>query len=284
MDRVSDQGLAEAIERWTLSDVTLVADTRTSVVRRARRADGAHVALKILKPYGADEIHGARLMSWWNGDGAARIIDIAEPAILMQWLDGPPLGDLVRSDGRDDEATGILCDVAARLHRVRATGPKHLMSLRRSFRPLLDGDPDDWEPANRDIAKRAAVLAEELLATTMDVVPLHGDFHHDNVVGSERGWLALDPKGIVGDRHYEFANVFRNPYGGGDIARDPKRIDARASIISKRLGLDRRRLLLWAAAHCALSERWNRAAGDKSEWNFLMLPLLLEAAERAPHQ
>jgi len=284
VDQVSNAGLAEAIERWRLSDVQPVADTRTSVVRRARQPDGSLVALKILKPYGADEIHGARLMAWWDGDGAARILDIAEPAILIEWLDGSPLGDLVRNNRRDDEATGILCDVAARLHRRRDTSPKHLTPLRQSFRPLLDRTRDDWEPANRDLAGRAVALAEELLTSTTDVVPLHGDFHHDNVVGGGRGWLALDPKGLIGDRHYEFANVFRNPYGGGDLARDPRRIDARGYIMASRLGLDRRRLLLWAAAHCALSECWNRAAGDKSDWNFLMLPLLLEAAERASSQ
>ena len=60
MDPVDDAGLAEAIGRWGLTDVELVADTRTSVVRRARRLDGSQVGLKILKPYGADEINGAR--------------------------------------------------------------------------------------------------------------------------------------------------------------------------------------------------------------------------------
>ena len=274
--------LAEAVRLWTLSEVEVVADTPTSVVRRARRPDGSQVALKILKPYGADEIAGARLMQWWSGEGAAKIIGIAGDAILMEWLDGSPLGDLVRDEGRDDDATSILCDVAERLHRPRASAPTDLAPVRSSFRPLLEGLPNDWEPASRPLVAQALELAQHLLATTAEAPPLHGDFHHDNVVGSGQRWLAIDPKGLVGDRHYEFANLFRNPYGGGDIARDPRRIDARAAMIAGRLGLQRRRLLLWATAHCALSECWNRAAGTVSEWNFLMLPLLLEAADRAP--
>jgi len=281
VEQDSDDSLREAVRLWTLSDIEDVADTVTSVVRRAQRTDGSLVALKILKPYGADEIVGARLMQWWDGDGAARIIGIEGRKILMEWLDGPPLGDLVRDAGRDDEATAILCQVAAKLHRQRHTAPCPLGPLAASFGPLLDRGPDAWEPEHRPLVAKAAALARDLLATTIEVVPLHGDFHHDNVVGGRRGWLAIDPKGLIGDRHYEFANVFRNPYGGGEIARDPRSIDARAAMIASRLGLDRRRLLQWAAAHCALSECWNRATGTKSEWNFLMMPLLLEAADRA---
>lgn len=272
--------LAEAVRLWALSDLQVVADTPTSVVRRARRADGSQVALKILKPYGADEIAGARLMRWWDGDGAARIIGISGLTILMEWLDGSPLGDMVRNEGRDDDATAILCDVAAQLHRRRRAELGRLDTLASSFGPLFDRSPEAWEVENRPLVAQAIALARDLLATTADVVPLHGDFHHDNVVGSSRGWLAIDPKGLMGDRHYEFANAFRNPYGGGEIARDPQRIDARAAMIANRLALDRRRLLLWAAAHCALSECWNRGAGNTSDWNFLMLPLLLEAAAR----
>ena len=280
MEQDSDDSLAEAVRLWTLSNIEAVADTPTSVVRRARRADGSLVALKVLKPYGADEIAGARLMQWWGGDGAARIIGITGRTILMEWLDGPPLGDLVRKEARDDDATAILCEVAAKLHRPRPVALERLDPLARSFSPLLDRGPGAWEPEHRLLVSQAISLARELLATTTDVVPLHGDFHHDNIVGCRRGWLAIDPKGLIGDRHYEFANVFRNPYGGGEIARDPKRIDARAAMIACRLGLNHRRLLLWAAAHCALSECWNRAAGTKSDWNFLMMPLLLEAADR----
>ena len=83
MEQDSDDSLREAVRLWTLSDIQDVADTATSVVRRAQQTDGSLVALKILKPYGADEIVGARLMQWWDGDGAARIIGIEGSKILM---------------------------------------------------------------------------------------------------------------------------------------------------------------------------------------------------------
>ena len=274
--------LDEAVRLWSLTDVSLIADTASSRVYRTRQGDGRLAALKLLKPYGADEIVGVRAMTWWAGGGAATILAVDGLMILMEWLDGPPLGDMVRTDPtRDGEATAILCDVLAALHRSRGGPPAGLDPLRRRFGPLLEGKPEDWPEAHRPQAARAVALAAELLATTTEAIPLHGDLHHDNVVGSSRGWLAIDPKGVLGDRHYDVSNVFRNPDGAGDLAQQPRRIDALADIFAARLGFDRRRTLQWAAAHCALSECWNRDVGNEGGFNVTMLPLLLDAVDRS---
>jgi streptomycin 6-kinase len=78
--------------RWPFGTADLVADTATSRVYKVELADGTFAALKLLKPYGADEIEGVRLMQWLDGEGAARILGIDGPAILMEWLDGTTLG------------------------------------------------------------------------------------------------------------------------------------------------------------------------------------------------
>jgi hypothetical protein len=45
-----------------------------------------------------------------------------------------------------------------------------------------------------------------------DVVVLHGDMHHENILKfSSRGWLAIDPKGLVGERGFDYANIFCKP-------------------------------------------------------------------------
>lgn len=44
------------------------------------------------------------------------------------------------------------------------------------------------------------------------VAALHGNLHHDNALNFRaRGWLALDPKQLVGERGVDFANIFTNP-------------------------------------------------------------------------
>ena len=128
--------LAAAMDRWSLDAAMPVAETATSWVLRATSARGAH-ALKLLKPYGHDEINGARLMQYWGGDGAARIDAIEGHDVLMEWLDGGTLGDVVRGDhSRDGEAIDVLCDVLAALHRRRPGPLPELWPMEGWMKPL----------------------------------------------------------------------------------------------------------------------------------------------------
>ena len=60
--------------------------------------------------------------------------------------------------------------------------------------------------------RTAENVAAELLASPRDVTVLHGDIHHGNILDfGARGWLAVDPKGLVGERGLDYANLFCNP-------------------------------------------------------------------------
>jgi streptomycin 6-kinase len=68
-----------------------------------------------------------------------------------------------------------------------------LMPLTKWFGPTAE--------IHGGILRVAAETAADLLATQHDVVVLHGDVHHENVLGfGSRGWLAIDPKALVGER------------------------------------------------------------------------------------
>lgn len=69
---------------------------------------------------------------------------------------------------------------------------------------------------------------------------LHSDLHHENILSSERGWLAIDPKGVLGKREFEVTAFMRNP-----IKRAKKNLLTkeilltRFNLISKELDLDK---------------------------------------------
>lgn len=270
--------LAAAMARWSLDAAMPVAETATSWVLRATSAHGAH-ALKLLKPYGHDEIHGARLMQWWGGDGAARIDAIEGYDVLMEWVEGGTLGDAVRADhSRDREAMSELCDILSGLHRRRPGPLPELLPLEQQMAPLRDSDLAFLPADARPLWQRAQGFLSDLLETTTERLPLHGDLHHDNVIGRAGDWRVIDPKGLIGDPVFDGANLFRNPYGGGEMVRDPARIDHLADSLSQRLGWPRRRILEWACVLTAISAVWNRDAGF--EWEMRMLPVLFAALER----
>ena len=154
------------------------------------------------------------------------------------------------------------CDVIGGLHAPRAKPLPELIPLSLWFKDL-------WSAAETHDGAyaRAAQTARALLADPQDVGVLHGDIHHDNVLDfGARGWLAIDPKRLIGERGFDYANIFCNPDVGDatcHVARTLERFAARLEIVIARSGLERRRLLQWIVAWSALSAAW--FAGDDGD-------------------
>ncbi|AUC97062.1 APH(6) family putative aminoglycoside O-phosphotransferase [Bradyrhizobium sp. SK17] len=240
-----------------LSAWSLIPDGAPVVTRAARllpvRRHGEPAVLKI--SHEPDERFGAIVMEWWDGDGAARVLAHDGDALLLERAMGAASLSAMAHTGQDDAACGILCATANRLHAPRAKSPPDLTPLTHWFREL-------W-PAARTrggILIRSAETAEALLADQREIVVLHGDLHHDNVLDfGARGWLAIDPKHLIGERGFDFANIFTNPDLADPtrpVATEPGRFARRLEIVVEAARLDRRRLLSWIVAWTGLSAAW----------------------------
>jgi streptomycin 6-kinase len=101
----------------------------------------------------------------------------------------------------------------------------------------------------------SASAARYLLETSHDECVLHGDIHHDNVLDfGDRGWLAIDPKGLHGERAFDYLNLFCNPW---PTAKSPGLLRSRLRTISVAAHLDPARLLRWVVAYAGLSAAWS---------------------------
>lgn len=276
-----ETALSRAMIRWSLTKSTPVAETPRSWIFQVEQNGRNFAALKILKPAALDEEgRGAQLLQWYAGDGAATVFDIHGDTIFMEWLGGPTLGDPSRN-GRDEETMTAFAAVVANLHRPRTDPQPELMPLRQRFEALFATDVRAWPHTARDLYARAAGIALKLFDKPMPEIPLHGDLHHDNIISSDRGWLAIDPKGLLGDPHYEVANAFRNPTGALKLVADPRRMAAMADLFASRLGLNRKRVLGFAAANAGLSACWELAEGNPITTDLAVLPHLLTAYDQA---
>ena len=122
---------------------------------------------------------------------------------------------------------------------------------------------------------RCAAVARALIATERDIVPLHGDLHHDNVLdGGARGWLAIDPKALLGERSYEIANLLGNPWPHAEIVHRTDRMERLAHFYADRLGLDVRRVLAFALAHAGLAASWDIEDGSDPRYRLRCAELL----------
>ncbi|WP_368856269.1 aminoglycoside phosphotransferase family protein, partial [Klebsiella michiganensis] len=61
--------------------------------------------------------------------------------------------------------------------------------MRDRFVSLFAKAEADRAAGQKTIYVEGAEIAERLLSDPLDVRPLHGDIHHDNIIQSPRGWL-----------------------------------------------------------------------------------------------
>lgn len=218
---------------------------------------GAPAMLKVATM--PEERFGARLMVWWAGEGAAKVFAHEGDALLMERATGEnSLGEMARA-GMDDEATRIVCVVAERLHRHRLDPLPVLVTLDRWFEAL-------WSAGSKygGLFAVAAAIARRLIAEDREPVVLHGDLHHGNVLDfGERGWLVIDPKGLFGERTFDYVNLLRNPDPG--LALTPGRFERQVEVIAGAANLDRTRFLEWTLAFTCLSAAWILHDRDEPE-------------------
>jgi streptomycin 6-kinase len=231
------------LKRWELTPDGEPIITRTSRLLPCV-FDGAPVMLKIALV--DEERIGGRLMTWWGGRGAAQVVMHDANAVLMERAEGHiSLTDLARSS--EDDASRIICTVLAQLHTPRVQPPPSLVALTEWFAPL-----STVANARGGLFSISASIALDLLATQRDTVVLHGDMHHGNVLNfGPRGWLAIDPKGLIGERYFDYANMFCNP--DKEVAFRPGRLSRQLQVVAEAAHLDRTQLLRWIVAWAGLS-------------------------------
>lgn len=248
--------LDDYLRRWNLIPDGSPIETRSSRLLPVRHL-GEPAMLKVSLV--EEEKRGNAVMAWWDGSATAPVLAQDQDAILMERASGEiSLGEFCR-DGRDDEATRVICAVIGKLHAVRPDSPPPLTPLTRWFRAL-----EAAAATHSGIFRVSAAAARDILANQKNVVPLHGDVHHGNVLHfGLRGWLAIDPKGLCGERGFDYANLFCNP--DHPIATDPVLFAQRLATVTHVAGLERQRLLIWILAWAGLSAAWHLEDGTPPE-------------------
>lgn len=263
--------IGEACELWDLGDVQPVPNLSYNFVAFAKRGqDDVILKLGVPTPELNSEMAALKL---FNADGACRLLESDEERgfLLLERLKP---GRMLANLADDDERTHIAVDVMQNLiyRRSGITPPlqgnfiqlSDWFAALKKIRPKFDGGTG---PFPKEIFERVESFLPELFADK-DIKLIHGDFNHFNILLSERGWLAIDPKGVIGPARYEIGPLMINPWNslsdGVNFRAQTKR---RMSILSERLGWDQASILMWSTAHAVLSAWWDmREDGSGGEY------------------
>lgn len=245
--------LTDYSAQWRVS-IEETCQTETSLIAFGAR-DDTSVAIKIVRNHG-DEWRTGEVIAAFDGNGMVRVLDYVDGAALLERI--TPATQLVDLSlhGDDDAATEIIADV---IRRMSSTGsPPTWIPTAEAWGKAFDNyrkSGDDQLPA--DLIERAERLYFDLCTSQTGVRLLHGDLQHYNILlDSIRGWLAVDPKGVIGETEFELGASLRNPGERTAELISAERIARRIAIYESILEINPRRTLEWAYAQGVLSLIW----------------------------
>lgn len=250
----------ELLEAWDLTRDGAAMHGECAIVLPVRTAVGAEAVLKV--GFVDEETRHEHLtLSAWDGRGAVRMLraDPARGALLLERAGPAALSSLPVL-----EACEVVAGLYGTLHRP---APRRLVALSSLVARWTEelAAAEAAVPAPRRLVQQAVSLGRDLAADPdTDGVAVHTDLHDANVLASRRGsadsagpWLAIDPKGISGDPHYEPAPLLWNRWDEVLAARDVRfAVRRRFHTVVDAAGLDEDRARDWVVVRMMHNALW----------------------------
>jgi streptomycin 6-kinase len=250
---------AECAARWSLTLGEPFILTYNYVLAVTRH-DGTPAVLKLGYPADSEFHSEMAALQLFDGHGMSRLLehDAGLGGMLLERLEP---GDSLQGLPEIERAISIACGIMRQLWRpapenhVFPTVARWGQGFDR-VRGMFGGTSG---PLPADLYDEAQRRYEELTATQSEHVLLHGDLHYGNILSALREpWLAIDPKGLIGEREYDVGDLLRNRVEEMLESPDPRAAAARRiDQISEELGFDRERVRAWCFCQAVLSALWS---------------------------
>jgi streptomycin 6-kinase len=216
--------------------------------------DGTEAVLKLGVP-GKELRSEIETLRTYQGKGAVRLLEAdTERGILL--LERLKPGRTLHSVPDDREAVRIAADIMRKIARPApalaifpstADWAVGLKKLRQRYH-------GGTGPLPERIVEEAERLYAMLNGTVQNPLLLHGDLHHGNILSAEREpWLAIDPKGLIGEAEYGVIPFLLNNLPEENYGAVIKR---RINQFAKELQLNKSRVIAWTFCHAVLSAWW----------------------------
>ena len=252
-------------QRWSLTLDPPFPQLSINYAAPGLGADGVPIVLKVCIP-GPEFATEAESLRLFDGHGAVKLlaVDRDQGALLLERLrPGTPLLDIdkVAAPTDDDEkATRIAASVMRQLWQP-APASHPFPSFADWMRHMAEQSPRlvrPDKPLLRHWIARALDVYSELTAKPAEPVLLHGDLHHGNILRAEREpWLAIDPKGVVGESVCETGPLLLNALpDASDLAETRRVLARRADVLADVLGFDRAAVRAWGVVRAVLASFW----------------------------
>ncbi|MFC4411262.1 aminoglycoside phosphotransferase family protein [Chungangia koreensis] len=258
------KGLEEKIkkisEHWDLTIEGHVENLSYNYVAKAIDQNSMPVILKI-GVANFDFKNEAITVRAYNGKGCAKLLreDVQAGAMLLERLQpGMMLFEL-----SEKEAVEHFAEVWKSIRRPFPPDWPFptILDWSKGLDRYLDYVKSSEERIPVKMVKRAKAIFDDLMKTSENLELLHGDLHHENILYSdEKGWSAIDPKGVVGDPYFDLTSFLTNHLF--EKANPKSVFEFRINRLISLLNLDRDRFLRASFAMAMLYACWGMEDQD----------------------
>ncbi|HEV7420762.1 MAG TPA: aminoglycoside phosphotransferase family protein [Mycobacterium sp.] len=267
--------LAQAqLDDWELTAMGASTHGYCSLVLPVRTPSGTPAMLKVTFPDVESE-HEHLALRRWGGNGAVRLLR-AEPhrrAMLLERLHSRNLNELC-----DVEACEVVASLYPRIHVPALPQLRTLAEFVEQWTTDLTALPRS-APLPRRLVEQAIALGRDLAADPASTGTLiHGDLHYANVLAADREpWLAIDPKPVNGDPHYEVAPMLWNRWD--ELAGDTRDgVRRRFYTLVDAAGLTDDRARAWVVVRMVHNAMWELNDSPEPDRNWLTMCVAIAKA------
>ncbi|MFS0691017.1 aminoglycoside phosphotransferase family protein [Sporosarcina sp. 179-K 8C2 HS] len=257
--------VTEVAERWGLTLQGPVTNLSYNYVLNVIDEKNHPYILKIGLP-GFDFTNEIRTVQHYNGQGCARLVkaDAEQGAMLLEKLQP---GTLLSTETDEEVVIQNFCRVWKQIRRplpIDSDFPT-VLDWANAFTKYQGNFSDNDGPIPNEWVESANAYLHKIQHSSADNELLHGDLHHENILfSSERGWLAIDPKGVAGSPYFDVVSFLIN-----HLFTKPNPevlLKKRVDLLSDFLDLDREKLLKAAVSMSTLYACWGVEDKDPA-WN-----------------
>lgn len=248
------------LQQWSLTSEGPVSNLSYNYVIKVRDSKGTPYILKLGVP-NFDTRNEMVTLQAYNGEGCAKLLK-SDPENGVMLLERLVPGTMLSEETDEMIVLENYIKVWKTIRRPIPNG-----GSTPSLTHWFEGLKRYRETGDVQISMEHVQLAEDFFQQVMESSEgpelLHGDLHHENILYSkQKGWMAIDPKGVAGDPYFDVVSFLINQL---DSKAQPKNIlKLRVDTISEQMGLDLPRLLKASIALGTLYACWG--VEDLADW------------------
>lgn len=261
-------------KEWQFKVKKIFPDAQFNVVLDVIQNSGVSAVFKCCLPNKEFKTENLSLKHY-DGYGAAKLLesDIDNGAMLIEKITPGTLLELL--DNIETE-TQYAIDVFKKLHKP-IKDHQSFPSLENwfmGFDRLYKKFNNTSGPFDEKLIKKAKKISHELLSSQSQPVLLHGDLHYANLILNLDHYVAIDPKGVIGEPEFEI------PMPRVSELVTKKELFYRLDCFITQSQFDQKRIYSWIFCKAVLAAWWTvEDSGSFSDFTkrFLRVAKLIES-------